>query len=243
MAFVTDSNRPQPPWQPPPTACLTASGAASEAPSLLLHPCPDPPPLNPPSSDPQTCAWQQGSPKAGKERTRRALLASSLSCCVAAALVASEVAVFFAHAASPTAPVRRFGSFGRFAFVSARISCLFFPSPMVSGQPSVTPTHMYASECSGECKHARTRTATPLPPPPPPPPTRRAVGGPGTLPHSPCSHGFYRMWRQLGLEGFVVPVAWRKISAAHLGLVAVFQCTCDRICEPGIDGLEPWCRH
>ena len=30
MAFVTDSNRPQPLRQPPPTACLTASGAASE---------------------------------------------------------------------------------------------------------------------------------------------------------------------------------------------------------------------
>ena len=30
-AFVTDSNRPQPLWQPPPTACLTASGAACEA--------------------------------------------------------------------------------------------------------------------------------------------------------------------------------------------------------------------
>ena len=28
-AFVTDSNCPQPLWQPPPTACLTASGAAS----------------------------------------------------------------------------------------------------------------------------------------------------------------------------------------------------------------------
>ena len=39
MAFLTDSNRPQPPWQPPPTACLTAAGAASEAPSLLMHPC------------------------------------------------------------------------------------------------------------------------------------------------------------------------------------------------------------
>ena len=37
-AFVTDSNRPQPLWQPPPTACLTASGAASEAPSLQMHP-------------------------------------------------------------------------------------------------------------------------------------------------------------------------------------------------------------
>ena len=37
-AFVTDSNRPQPFWQPPPTACLTAAGAASEAPSLLMHP-------------------------------------------------------------------------------------------------------------------------------------------------------------------------------------------------------------
>ena len=34
MAFITDSNRPQPLRQPPPTACLTASGAASEAPSL-----------------------------------------------------------------------------------------------------------------------------------------------------------------------------------------------------------------
>ena len=38
MAFATDSNRPQPLWQPPPTACLTASGAASEVPSLLMHP-------------------------------------------------------------------------------------------------------------------------------------------------------------------------------------------------------------
>ena len=37
--FVTDSNRPRPLWQPPPTAHLTASGAASEAPSLLMHPC------------------------------------------------------------------------------------------------------------------------------------------------------------------------------------------------------------
>ena len=35
MAFVTDSNRPQPLGQPPPTACLTASGAASEVPSLI----------------------------------------------------------------------------------------------------------------------------------------------------------------------------------------------------------------
>ena len=30
MAFVTDSNRPQPLWQPPPTACPTASGVAFE---------------------------------------------------------------------------------------------------------------------------------------------------------------------------------------------------------------------
>ena len=29
LAFVTDSNRPQPLWQPPPSTCLTASGAAS----------------------------------------------------------------------------------------------------------------------------------------------------------------------------------------------------------------------
>ena len=43
--FVTDSNRPQPLWQPPPTACLTASGAASEAPFLSDAP---PPPHNPP---------------------------------------------------------------------------------------------------------------------------------------------------------------------------------------------------
>ena len=38
-AFVTDSNRPQPLWHPPPTACLTASGAASEVPSLRMQPC------------------------------------------------------------------------------------------------------------------------------------------------------------------------------------------------------------
>ena len=38
MAFVTDSNRPQPLGQPPPTAGLTASGTASEVPSLLMHP-------------------------------------------------------------------------------------------------------------------------------------------------------------------------------------------------------------
>ena len=38
VAFVTDSNRPQPLRQPPPTACLAAPGAASEVPSLLLHP-------------------------------------------------------------------------------------------------------------------------------------------------------------------------------------------------------------
>ena len=31
MAFVTDSNRPQPLRQAPPTACLTASGAASDS--------------------------------------------------------------------------------------------------------------------------------------------------------------------------------------------------------------------
>ena len=42
MAFVTDSNRPQPLWQPPPTASLPASGTASEVLSLLTHPCPPP---------------------------------------------------------------------------------------------------------------------------------------------------------------------------------------------------------
>ena len=45
MAFVTDSNRLQPLWQPPPTACLTASGAASQAPPLLTHPPPPSPPV------------------------------------------------------------------------------------------------------------------------------------------------------------------------------------------------------
>ena len=38
MAFVTDSNRPQLLWQPPPTDCLTTSGAASAVSSLLMHP-------------------------------------------------------------------------------------------------------------------------------------------------------------------------------------------------------------
>ena len=35
-------NRPQPLWQPPPTACRTASGATSEAPSLLMQLRPPP---------------------------------------------------------------------------------------------------------------------------------------------------------------------------------------------------------
>ena len=38
IAVVPGSNRPQPLWQPPPTACLTASGAASEVPALPMHP-------------------------------------------------------------------------------------------------------------------------------------------------------------------------------------------------------------
>ena len=37
MTFVTNRNRPQPLWQPPPPA---ASGAASEVPSPLMHPPP-----------------------------------------------------------------------------------------------------------------------------------------------------------------------------------------------------------
>ena len=59
MAFVTDNNRPQPLWQPPPTACLTASGAASEVPSLLMHPwyrgaaCPQHPTLCTGPSEPK----------------------------------------------------------------------------------------------------------------------------------------------------------------------------------------------
>ena len=48
MAFASASNRPQPLWQPPPTACLTASGAASEVPSLLMHPWGAPPRLDSP---------------------------------------------------------------------------------------------------------------------------------------------------------------------------------------------------
>ena len=44
---ICNSNSPQPLWQPPPTAlataCRTASGATSEVPSLLMHPCPPPP--------------------------------------------------------------------------------------------------------------------------------------------------------------------------------------------------------
>ena len=40
MAFVTHSNRPQPLWQPPPIACLTASGAASRFSCRLMHPWP-----------------------------------------------------------------------------------------------------------------------------------------------------------------------------------------------------------
>ena len=43
MALATDSHRPQPLWQPPPTAYLTASGADSEVTSLLMPP---PPPQN-----------------------------------------------------------------------------------------------------------------------------------------------------------------------------------------------------
>ena len=53
MAFVTDSNRPQPLWQPPPTACLTTSGAASEVPFLLMHPWGGVPPVR--SALPVSC--------------------------------------------------------------------------------------------------------------------------------------------------------------------------------------------
>ena len=37
--FVTDSHRHQQLWQHPPTAYLTASGAASKVPPRLMHPC------------------------------------------------------------------------------------------------------------------------------------------------------------------------------------------------------------
>ena len=53
MALVTDSNRPQPLCQPPPTACPTASGAASEAPFVLVHP------------------WHQGHPAPHFDRSGR----------------------------------------------------------------------------------------------------------------------------------------------------------------------------
>ena len=39
MAFVADSNCPQSLRQLPPTALLTASGAATEVPPLPMHPC------------------------------------------------------------------------------------------------------------------------------------------------------------------------------------------------------------
>ena len=45
MAFVTDSNRPQPLWQPPPTACLTACGVTSEVLSRRRGNAPPPPSL------------------------------------------------------------------------------------------------------------------------------------------------------------------------------------------------------
>ena len=64
MAFVTDSNRPQPLQQPPPTACPTGSVAASEVPSLLTLPRPPPPPLeafvNPPP--PSRAQWADNQP-------------------------------------------------------------------------------------------------------------------------------------------------------------------------------------
>ena len=55
MAFVTDSNRPQPLWQPPATACLTAS----EAPSLLMHPCPPPPDTHTHCESAHRVDWQR----------------------------------------------------------------------------------------------------------------------------------------------------------------------------------------
>ena len=39
MALVTDSKGPQPLWQPPPTACLTTSGAPFEVSSITMHTC------------------------------------------------------------------------------------------------------------------------------------------------------------------------------------------------------------
>ena len=38
MAFVTDNNRPQPLWQPPPNRYPTATGPTSEVPCPLMHP-------------------------------------------------------------------------------------------------------------------------------------------------------------------------------------------------------------
>ena len=61
MAFVTDSNRPQPLWQPPPTACLTASGA----PSLGMHPCQSPLPAGPPGRISQGFSLGRGKRCAG----------------------------------------------------------------------------------------------------------------------------------------------------------------------------------
>ena len=47
MAFVADSKRPQPLWQPPSTAWLTASLAASEVTSLRMQPWEGTPPPSP----------------------------------------------------------------------------------------------------------------------------------------------------------------------------------------------------
>ena len=69
MAFVTDSNRPQPLWQPPLTARLTASGAAFESLSLLMQPSQAP--LHPPPLFAWTrgymTPWGRGGPEDGSQ--------------------------------------------------------------------------------------------------------------------------------------------------------------------------------
>ena len=74
-AFVTDSNRPQPLWQPPPTARLTASGAASEVPPLLMRPCAERPlcstPLcSTPRADEDPAAMPRAAHRAWLQRPR-----------------------------------------------------------------------------------------------------------------------------------------------------------------------------
>ena len=75
MALVTDTNRPQPLRQPPPTAGLTACGAASEVPALLMHPCQPPYPCG---DTPSSKAAHVRTPESTHRHTPSALRAPPL---------------------------------------------------------------------------------------------------------------------------------------------------------------------